>query len=39
MMRLAGMLALGMVALTPAPAATLTVTDQTGRTVTLAAPK
>jgi iron complex transport system substrate-binding protein len=38
MTRLAGMLALGMVALAPAPAATLTVTDQTGRTVTLAAP-
>jgi len=38
MIRLAGMLALGMVALAPAPAATLTVTDQTGRTVTLAAP-
>ncbi len=38
MIRLAGMLALVMVALAPAPAATLTVTDQTGRTVTLAAP-
>jgi iron complex transport system substrate-binding protein len=38
MIRLAGMLALAMVALAPASAATLTVTDQTGRTVTLAAP-
>lgn len=38
MIRLAGMLALAVIALAPSPAATLTVTDQTGRAVTLAAP-
>jgi len=38
MIRLAGTLALAMVALAPAAPAALTVTDQTGRTVTLAAP-
>lgn len=39
MIRRAGIFALAMVALAPAaPAAALTVTDQTGRTVTLAAP-
>lgn len=38
MIPLAGMLALAVVALAPAASAALTVTDQTGRTVTLAAP-
>ena len=38
MIRLAGTLALAMVALAPAAPAALTVTDQTGRAVTLAAP-
>lgn len=38
MIRRAGMLALALMALAPAPATALTVTDQTGRTVTLTAP-
>ena len=38
MIRLAGVLAFALAALAPAPLSALTVTDQTGRTVTLAAP-
>ena len=38
MIRLAGVLAFALAALAPAPVSALTVTDQTGRTVTLAAP-